>query len=166
MKKILFIIPPYFNADDYLNKDRAAVMPQFTIPYGILSMESYLTATCDSSIELQLLDLNVTLQKLVADKFAGDYICVFNEEIEKRLREFNPQFVGVSALFNSSNRYIQDILKTCKDYNSNIITLAEAAFLLRPTRYCLRIARSWMRSAKARANCRCATCWTPMSHGR
>ena len=64
------------------------------------------------------------MQKLVASNFAGDYIRVFSERIEERLRAFNPQFVGVSALFNSSNRYIQDILKTCKDYDAGIITLA------------------------------------------
>lgn len=124
MNKLLFIIPPYFNADDYLNNGRAAVLPQFTIPYGILSMESYLMAACKSPLELQMLDLNVTLQKLIAERFAGDYMRVFSEEIEKQLRAFNPQFVGVSALFNSSNRYIQDIVRTCKVYDSNIITLA------------------------------------------
>ena len=124
MKKVLFIIPPYFNADDYLNKSRAAVLPSFTIPYGILSMESYLNARCKSPVEMQLLDLNVTLQKLVEDKFEGDYTAVFGEEIKRRLRAFNPQFVGVSALFNSSNRYIQVVVKVCKDFDPNIITLA------------------------------------------
>lgn len=124
MKKVLFIIPPYFNADDYLNKSRAAVLPSFTIPYGILSMESYLHARCESAIDMQLLDLNIMLQKLVEDKFEGDYTAVFGEEIERRLRAFNPQFVGVSALFNSSNRYIQDIVKVCKGFDPDIITLA------------------------------------------
>jgi anaerobic magnesium-protoporphyrin IX monomethyl ester cyclase len=124
VKKVLFIIPPYFNADDYLNKSRAAVLPSFTIPYGILSMESYLNARCKSPVEMQLLDLNVTLQKLVEDKFEGDYTAVFGEEIKRRLRAFNPQFVGVSALFNSSNRYIQVVVKVCKDFDPNIITLA------------------------------------------
>lgn len=124
LKKVLFIIPPYFNADDYLNKSRAAVLPSFTIPYGILSMESYLKVRCKSGIDMQLLDLNVTLQKLVEDKFEGDYTAVFGEEIERRLCAFNPQFVGVSALFNSSNRYIQDIVKVCKDFDPDIITLA------------------------------------------
>ncbi len=124
MKKVLFIIPPYFNADDYLNNARAAVLPQFTIPYGILSMESYLKATCKSPADLRMLDLNITLQELVANRFAGDYMRVFNETIENQLRAFNPNFIGVSALFNSSGRYIQDILKTCKDYDANVITLA------------------------------------------
>jgi radical SAM superfamily enzyme YgiQ (UPF0313 family) len=124
MKKVLFIIPPYFNADDYLNKSRAAVLPTFTIPYGILSLETYLNANCKSSIELQMLDLNITLQKLVEDSFAGDYMAIFRREIGERLREFNPQFVGVSALFNSSNRYIGDVVKSCKDFDPDIITLA------------------------------------------
>src|SRR6186997_1041044 len=98
MKKVLFIIPPYFNADDYLNKSRAAVLPAFTVPYGILSLQSYLNATCRSAVELQMLDLNITLQALVEERFAGDYMDVFRREIESRLREFNPLFVGVSAL--------------------------------------------------------------------
>jgi radical SAM superfamily enzyme YgiQ (UPF0313 family) len=124
VKKVLFIIPPYFNADDYLNEARAAVLPSFTIPYGILSMEAYLNAACTARVELQLLDLNITLQRLVKESFSGDYMAVFGHEIEARLREFNPQFAGISALFNSSNRYIQDIVKTCKDYDPDIITLA------------------------------------------
>lgn len=124
MKKVLFIIPPYFNADDYLNKSRAAVLPAFTIPYGILSMEAYLNAACKARVELELLDLNITLQKLVEQNFSGDYMAVFGREIEARLRDFNPQFAGVSALFNSSNRYIQGIVKTCKDHDPGIITLA------------------------------------------
>jgi anaerobic magnesium-protoporphyrin IX monomethyl ester cyclase len=124
MKKVLFIIPPYFNADDYLNKNRAAVLPSFTMPYGILSMETYLSANCRSPVDLQLLDLNITLQRLVAENYAGDYIGEFSREIVNRLREFNPQFVGVSALFNSSNRYIQDVVKTCKGYDPDIFTLA------------------------------------------
>jgi radical SAM superfamily enzyme YgiQ (UPF0313 family) len=124
MKKVLFIIPPYFNADDYLNKSRAAVLPAFTIPYGILSLESFLSANCRSPVDLRMLDLNITLQELVDNNFAGDYMRVFRREIETRLREFNPQFVGVSALFNSSNRYIQDIVKACKDHDPAIVTLA------------------------------------------
>src|SRR5690242_4700018 len=101
MKKVLFIIPPYFNADDYLNKSRAAVLPTFTIPYGILSLETYLSATCKVPVEMQMLDLNITLQKLVAENFGGDYMAVFRGEIQNRLREFKPQFAGISALFNS-----------------------------------------------------------------
>jgi anaerobic magnesium-protoporphyrin IX monomethyl ester cyclase len=124
MKKVLFIIPPYFNADDYLNKERAAVLPAFTIPYGILSLRAYLNANCTSPLDLQMLDLNITLQKLVDEQFDGDYIKVFSRAIQEKLAELNPQFVGISALFNSSNRYIQHVAKACKDYDPDVITLA------------------------------------------
>jgi hypothetical protein len=35
VKKVLFIIPLYCDADDHLNKSRAAVAPAFTIPGAI-----------------------------------------------------------------------------------------------------------------------------------
>ncbi|MFN3657013.1 MAG: radical SAM protein [Pseudolabrys sp.] len=121
---MLFIIPPYFNADDYLNKSRAAVLPAFTIPYGILSMEAYLAAACKTPIALDLLDLNITLQRLVDENFAGDYMAVFGAEIAERMRALKPNFAGVSALFNSSNRYIQGIVAACKAVDPSILTLA------------------------------------------
>jgi len=124
VKKVLFIIPPYFNADDYLNKSRAAVLPAFTIPYGVLSMEAYLGATCARPVAFELLDLNIMLQLLVEENFAGDYMAVFAEEISEKLRAFKPHFVGVSALFNSSNRYIQGIVSACKRVDPTLITLA------------------------------------------
>ena len=114
MKKLLFIIPPYFNADDYLNKSRAAILPSFTMPYGILSMESYLSAHCTSAIDLQLLDLNITLQRLVEQRFEGDYSAVFAREIEAKLCDFRPQFAGISALFNWSNRYVRTSSKSAR----------------------------------------------------
>jgi radical SAM superfamily enzyme YgiQ (UPF0313 family) len=124
MKKILFIIPPYFNADDYLNKNRAASLPAFTIPYGILSLETYLNAACKVQVRTELVDLNITLQRLVAERFDGSYIDIFAREIVERLTAFDPEFVGVSALFNSSNKYIQEIVQVVKGYNQKIITLA------------------------------------------
>ncbi len=124
MKTILFIIPPYFNADDYLNKSRSAVLPAFTVPYGILSLEAYLKANCRAPVGMRTLDLNIALQTLVEQDFSGDYVSVFRAEIEMALREFAPQFVGVSALFNSSNRYIGNIVRTCKDHDPSVMTLA------------------------------------------
>ncbi|HQS48107.1 MAG TPA: B12-binding domain-containing radical SAM protein, partial [Xanthobacteraceae bacterium] len=73
MKKLLFVIPPYFNAADYLDKTRAAVLPAFTIPYGILSMEAYLRAQCARLEDLRLLDLNVTLKRLVEERAVDGY---------------------------------------------------------------------------------------------
>ncbi len=124
MKKLLFVIPPYFNAADYLDKARAAVLPAFTIPYGILSMEAYLTKHCERLGGLQLLDLNVTLKRLVETRSVESYEAVFRAEVTAVLEEFRPDIVGVSALFNSSFVYIQSLVKAVKDFDPNMLTIA------------------------------------------
>ncbi len=124
MRKLLFVIPPYFNAADYLDKARAAVLPAFTIPYGILSMEAYLTKHCENLGELRLVDLNVTLKRLVEERSVENYEQIFSAELHAILEEFQPDIVGVSALFNSSFGYIQSLVKTAKDFNPEIITIA------------------------------------------
>lgn len=134
MKRLLFVIPPYFNAADYLNKVRSAVLPAFTVPYGILSMQAYLRAHCAVPHETRVLDLNITLKRLVDERSTLDYEAVFASEIAQAMREFSPQFIGISALFNSSNRYIQSLVACCKEVDSRVITLAggglpSAAFL-------------------------------------
>ncbi|WEZ84532.1 radical SAM protein [Rhizobium sp. 32-5/1] len=124
MRKLLFVIPPYFNAADYLDKARAAVLPAFTIPYGILSMEAYLTKHCVNLGELRLVDLNVTLKRLVEERSVENYEEIFSAELHAILEEFQPDIVGVSALFNSSFGYIQSLVKTAKDFDPEIITIA------------------------------------------
>lgn len=124
MKKLLFVIPPYFNAADYLDKTRAAVLPAFTIPYGILSMEAYLTRHCERLGGLQLLDLNLTLKRLVEERSVDSYEAVFRAEVTAVLKEFKPDIVGVSALFNSSFDYIQSLVKAVKDFDPNTLTIA------------------------------------------
>lgn len=124
MKKLLFVIPPYFNAADYLDKSRAAVLPAFTIPYGILSMEAYLMKHCEQLEELRLVDLNVTLKRLVEARSAESYDEVFRAELNAILDDFRPDIVGVSALFNSSFGYIQSLVKAAKDFDPTILTVA------------------------------------------
>lgn len=123
-KKLLFIIPPYFNADDYLSKDRAAVLPSFTIPYGILSIQAYLKDNCNAPHEICMLDLNISLKGLVDARSCVNYIDVFVSEVKAVMDDFNPRFVGISALFNSSNRYIQELVAACKRIDPKVITLA------------------------------------------
>jgi anaerobic magnesium-protoporphyrin IX monomethyl ester cyclase len=124
VKKLLFIIPPYFNANDYLDQHRAAVLPAFTIPYGILSMQAYLTEHCEHLGEMRLVDLNVTLKRLVETQTVDSHQEVFNAELQAVLEDFDPDIVGVSALFNSSSGYIQSLVKGVKDFNPDILTIA------------------------------------------
>lgn len=124
MTKLLFIIPPYFNAADYLDKTRAAVLPAFTIPYGILSMEAYLKKACRSPVEIRLIDFNITLKRLVEQRTVDSHEKVFAEELRSVLDDFRPDIVGVSALFNSSFRYIQSLVQVVKAFDPSMLTIA------------------------------------------
>lgn len=124
MTKLLFVIPPYFNAADYLDKSRAAVLPAFTIPYGILSMEAYLSAHCERLEGIRLVDLNVTLKRLVEERAVGGYEAVFADELREIIARFQPDVVGISALFNSSSSYIQALAAAVKQCDPSILTIA------------------------------------------
>ncbi|TCL75622.1 radical SAM protein [Rhizobium sp. BK251] len=124
MTRLLFVIPPYFNAADYIGKVRNAVLPAFTIPYGILSMETYLKQNCSTDIEIQLVDLNITLKELVEDGRADSHEEIFAKQLTGIMADFRPDIVGVSALFNSSFRYIQSLVSTVKKFDKSILTIA------------------------------------------
>ena len=123
MVNVLFIIPPYFNAEDYLNNDRKAVLPAFTIPYGILCLDAYLKKHCEKNINIEILDLNILLHELVECQFKGEYTVKFEESILNMLKTCSPKFVCFSALFNSSAQYLAALCKITKEFNSEIITL-------------------------------------------
>jgi len=64
-RKILFIIPPYFNIEEFLDPKNSSTLPVFTIPYGVLSLESYIKANTTKGVVIELLDLNVEAYKIV-----------------------------------------------------------------------------------------------------
>lgn len=122
--KLLFVIPPYFDAADYLNKDKAAIQPAFTIPYGILSMQAYIGEHGKSAHDIRIIDLNINFKQLLTDGLVDDFISVFCAEIKTIMNEFRPNMVGISALFNSSSRYIEKLAFAIKEVDRNVMTLA------------------------------------------
>ncbi|WP_349431731.1 radical SAM protein [Methylomarinum sp. Ch1-1] len=110
-ERILFIIPPYFNVDDYRADNRSSVLPPFTIPYGILSLHAYLADRCSVSPEIDILDLNLPLRQAVTEGDTDRILSRFDELVAERVRTFRPTLAGISALFNVSFRYLQDIAR-------------------------------------------------------
>ncbi len=110
-ERILFIIPPYFNVDDYRADNRSGVLPPFTIPYGILSLHAYLADRCSVSPEIDILDLNLPLRQAVTEGDTDRILSRFDELVAERVRTFRPTLAGISALFNVSFRYLQDIAR-------------------------------------------------------
>jgi radical SAM superfamily enzyme YgiQ (UPF0313 family) len=108
-ERILFIIPPYFDADDYVGNERAHVLPSFTIPYGILSLDAYLRAHCQVPVRVDILDLNLLLRQAVEAGDVSNILETFSRSIEKRVHDVCPSIVGISALFNVSFQYMGQI---------------------------------------------------------
>nr|WP_305906542.1 cobalamin-dependent protein [Methylomarinum sp. Ch1-1]MDP4519231.1 cobalamin-dependent protein [Methylomarinum sp. Ch1-1] len=103
--------PPYFNVDDYRADNRSSVLPPFTIPYGILSLHAYLADRCSVSPEIDILDLNLPLRQAVTEGDTDRILSRFDELVAERVRTFRPTLAGISALFNVSFRYLQDIAR-------------------------------------------------------
>ncbi|MBA3047747.1 B12-binding domain-containing radical SAM protein [Patescibacteria group bacterium] len=112
--KILFIIPPYFNIEDFLNPKNNQTLPVFTIPYGILSMEAYIKANATKEVAVELLDLNTEAYKIAknnlnATNIQKDLMSIVLEKLQSPT-----DIVGISALFNNSYEYLKELTYTIK----------------------------------------------------
>lgn len=112
--KILFIIPPYFNIEEFLDPKNSSGLPVFTIPYGILSLESYIKAKATKNVAIELLDLNVEAYKIAkSNPNTTDIHKDLMDMLSKKLRD-SVDVVGISALFNNSYEYLSELVGTIK----------------------------------------------------
>lgn len=122
--KVFFVIPPYFNISDFVNKQKANVLPAFTIPYGVLSLDAYLKAKCQRKIDTIIIDLNVPLKKVLAEPLQHNLLELLIESVMGRVRECKPDLICISALFNISFRYLEDIAHAIKTVGEDLIVVA------------------------------------------
>lgn len=113
-ERILFVIPPYCNVDDYSGNTRANVLPPFTIPYGLLSLDAYLAKRCVRPVMLSVLDLNLPLKRAIEAGATAGLIDRFQQLLRQAMQDFRPAIVGISALFNISFRYVGELAATAK----------------------------------------------------
>lgn len=122
--RLLFIIPPYFDVDDYADKTRTNKLPPFTIPYGILSLEAYLSERCETPVEVEILDLNLPLRAAVEAGEAIDCLALFQDLVEQTVRARKPEIVGISALFSTSFRYVEDLARAVRGEHEGSLIVA------------------------------------------
>ena len=114
MRKILFLfLPARFLADS------ASVRPnaKASLPYGVLSMATYLKKYAKSSVDIRVLDLNA--QSSTRDEMV--------EEVRAVLSDFNPDIVGLSALFNTAYPLVEPLTRAVKQFNGSIVTIVGGA---------------------------------------
>jgi radical SAM superfamily enzyme YgiQ (UPF0313 family) len=124
MTRLLFVIPPYFNYNDFVLKDRANVLPAFTIPYGVLSLETFLSSRLSAPIQVTILDLNIALREVVEKATDDNCLLLFQRLVKEKVAQVRPDVVGISALFNSSFRYMEDLAATAKAAHPGVMVLA------------------------------------------
>jgi anaerobic magnesium-protoporphyrin IX monomethyl ester cyclase len=108
-KNVLYIILPYLSDCGYFKN---AKMGSFKVlPYGVLSVATYLKNRAKDKVNMQILDCNLYGKK--------DFISA----IKKKLKEFEPDVVGLSIMFDSSYKYLADISTIVKKHDKNIITV-------------------------------------------
>ncbi len=122
--QLLFVIPPYFDIDDYRDRTRTNKLPPFTIPYGILSLEAYLKQRCRRTVEISILDLNLPLRSAVEAGDEVDCLELFRRLVHDRVQQQSPDIVGISALFSTSYRYIEDLAQVVKNASDDCLVVS------------------------------------------
>lgn len=112
IKKILLVIPPNIVLDGNLRR--------IGEPLGVLSIATYLKTR-----GLEVLVYDMTLEGYENCKKEGDFIIYGDDlsNLEKRIKTFKPDIVGVSSMFTSKEKFANDVCQKVKSINSNIIVL-------------------------------------------
>jgi anaerobic magnesium-protoporphyrin IX monomethyl ester cyclase len=108
MKKVLFIIPSY--ADAVIDK---YALPSCVVPFGVLSLASYLEYHC-ANIECKVLDFNNGVRNIIEQ-------C---KTIESQMLEFNPDIVGLSIMYNACQKYLAPFAEIIKRINPHVMLVA------------------------------------------
>jgi radical SAM superfamily enzyme YgiQ (UPF0313 family) len=120
-KKVLFVIPPYFDIGSYVSKALKARVPIFALPTGVLSMAAYIRAQSNHDVLLEVLDLNreaFNLCGVTTDIKAG-----IGKIIKDRILKYQPDIVGISALFNTCYNYLELISASCKRSKHDVLVV-------------------------------------------
>ncbi len=82
-----------------------------TLPYGLLSIASYIKSKIGDKVKIQFLDCNLINKK--------DFLAV----IKKKLKEFKPDVVGLSMMYGNSYKHLKDIAAAIKEHNKNTVVV-------------------------------------------
>lgn len=127
-RNVLFIVPRRTFRQEYFsfingnaNKNQedvlASALSNPVVPYGALSIATYIKKYSKNSINVKIVDFNV--EKYTFDQIENETINI--------LKNFNPDIVGISALFSPTYQSIEYYCDIVKKYNSAIITIAGGA---------------------------------------
>ena len=123
-KKILFVVPPYFDIADYLGNLETTALPAFTIPYGILSIDAFIKGNVkNGGVKTDILDFNIEAFRIITEKrqnHNSDLLKVLKDKVHN----YQPDIVAISALFNTSYNYLAPISTVIKEQVDSALIVA------------------------------------------
>lgn len=119
-RKMLFIKPPSFEMG-CVAKTRN--FHHGAIPYGILSIMTYVNKYKKSAIEMDILDCNITPWNAYSED-------EFEINIKNSINEYQPDVVGLSVMYNHIYPYIEKIGKLVKVVNEETVVIAGGACIM------------------------------------
>ncbi|MDP2947861.1 MAG: cobalamin-dependent protein, partial [Nanoarchaeota archaeon] len=124
MKRILFVIPPLSSFKDFYSKNQTLRMTNSSIPYGVLSLIAYINKD-KKNYEAQILDCNQATAIFFKKKVSvANFRINLINKIKSHILKFKPQYICISALFNTNFphlKYISRAIKKC--YPESILLL-------------------------------------------
>ena len=99
MENILFVIPDNIGKENRYNSKEQHLK---TVPYGVLSIASYIEKFANKQVNISILDYNII-------SYSNDN--EMREYLRVSINEFKPDIIGISAMFNSGYSYINDFTR-------------------------------------------------------
>lgn len=119
-RKMLFIKPPSLEMGSVA---KARNIHYGTIPYGVLSIITYVNKYKKSNVELGMLDLNIAPWNTCSSE-------ELKKNIKKFINDYHPNVVGLSVMYNHIYPQIETIGKLIKDVSDSIIVIAGGACVM------------------------------------
>src|SRR3989338_10400349 len=126
--KVLFIVPP-------LSSNKAIKVPNHQIPMGFLYMAGMLEK---HGFEAKVLDCPVYYEQRKEIDKDTIRIGLFPEQIEKAIRDFKPNIVGVSCSFTMFEADTFEVVNLIKKIDKNIFVIVGGAHASSNPQYVLR----------------------------
>lgn len=110
-KKFLFVIPPFLQLDELGEQNSKNKLPVLTAPYGVLSLATYMGSRLPDC-DIAIIDLNFELLSHCKQKPANEFSIA--HVLRDKLIDFNPDYIGISCLFNTTYAYLGTLTTTIR----------------------------------------------------
>jgi len=112
-RNILLVVLPYLVKRGEAKNTKIRSFRAF--PYGLLSVASYVRKHATSEVNIEVLDCNLYAYE------------EFRRVLRQKLKNFKPEVVGLSMMFDNSYEHLERVAKTVKEYNPDVILVLGGA---------------------------------------